>query len=280
MKTTLEVDRLVYELARDYLPSLKIPGVTRELIEKYLNPLSLHAKPASKEELYYRLLESAQEAGMKAGVIGGSIDGVKNLACVLNNFNPDAVLAKYGDNWKGILDQIEKVLKPRGQIRKREQSIWPRYCHTIISSARFLEQFESASDFYNWADFFDKDERARASLPMLMDREIDGLGFALSCNFLKELGYVNFPKPDVHLRDIFTALELCQKGDDDYKLFKAIIRVAGNANVTPYNVDKTFWLIGSGYFYDDPAIGSNGRIGRRHKQDFIDFARSKILLGQ
>ena len=64
--------------------------------------------------------------------------------------------------------------------------------------------------------------------------------------FHKELGYVNFPKPDVHLRDIFTALELCQDGDDDDQLFKAIIRVAGNANVTPYNVDKTFWLIGSG----------------------------------
>ena len=245
MKTTPEIDQQIYELARGYLPGLKIPGVTPELIEKYLNPLSLHAKPASKEELYYRLLESAQEAGMKAGVIGGSIDGVKNLACVLDNFDPDAVLAKHGDNWNDILDQIEKVLKPRGQIRKREQSIWPRYCRTIISSARFLEQFESAGDFYNWADFFDKDERARASLPMLMDREIDGLGFALSCNFLKELGYV-----------------------------------AGNANVTPYNVDKTFWLIGSGYFYDDPAIGSDGRIGRRHKQDFIEYARSKILLGQ
>ncbi len=39
---------------------------------------------------------------------------------------------------------------------------------------------------------------------MLLGREINGFGFALSCDFLKELGYEDFPKPDVHLRDIFT----------------------------------------------------------------------------
>jgi hypothetical protein len=138
------------------------------------------------------------------------------------------------------------------------------------------ELIESADDFFKWVDFFNQDDRARASLPMLLSHEIDGFGFALSCDFLKELGYVNFPKPDVHLRDIFTALELCQAGVDDYQLFKAIIRVAGNANVTPYATDKVFWLIGSGNFYEDPVIGSNGLTGS-HKQDFIEFARSKQI---
>lgn len=274
MKTTLEIDRQIYELARGYLPSLNIPGVTQALIEKYLNPH--HPRPTSKDGLYLRILESAQNAHMKAGVIGKSIDGVDKLAPVLIGFNPQAVLARYGDNWQDVLDQIEKELKPRGQIRKMPQCIWPRYCRTILSAARFVEQFESASDFYNWADFFDRDERARASLPMLMDREIDGLGFALSCDFLIGLGYVNFPKPDVHLRHIFAALELCKQEDDDYQLFKAIIRLARHAGVTPYNADKVFWLIGSGNFYDDPLIGKRGIIGR-HEKDFVQFARSKIF---
>ena len=107
---------------------------------------------------------------------------------------------------------------------------------------------------------------------MLLSQEIEGFGFALSCDFLKELGYINFPKPDVHLRDIFTALGLCEDKPDDYKLFKAVIRLAENAGVTPYNADKVFWLIGSGYFYDDPHIGKNGRVGRL-KEVFIDYAR-------
>ena len=278
MKTTAEVDRKAYELAKGYLPNLKIPGVTQALIEKYLNPLALSLKPTSKQGLYRHVLESAKNAHMKARVIGEAIDGVGNLALVLDDFNPKAVLAKYGANWEAVLDQIVEKLKPRGQIRRTPRGLWPRYCQTILSAAGFLEQFASADDFFRWIDFFDRDDRARASLPMLLSHEIKGFGFALSCDFLKELGYVNFPKPDVHLRDIFAALGLC-RDDDDYQLFKAIIRVARHANVTPYNADKAFWLIGSGDFYDDDVIGSKGRIGS-HKQDFIAFARSRIHKGK
>jgi hypothetical protein len=61
---------------------------------------------------------------------------------------------------------------------------------------------------------------------------------------------------------MFAALELCENEVDDYRLFKAIIRVAKNAGVTPYALDKLFWLIGSGNFYDDPEIGP---IGSRQK---------------
>lgn len=138
-----------------------------------------------------------------------------------------------------------------------------------------MEQFKSVNDFFKWVDFFDNDNRARAALPMLLSNEIRGFGFALSCDFLKGLGYINFPKPDVHLRDIFKALELCNDKDDDYQLFKAIIRLSSNAKVSPYNADKVFWLIGSGYFYNDLEIGNNGRIGSK-KQKFIKHARSKL----
>ncbi len=275
MKLTSNIDRQAYELAKGYLPGLNIDGVTELLVEKYLNPLSLNPKPTSKAGLFQRILESAQNANMKAGVIGKSIGGVGRLGLVLANFDSKAVLAKYGDSWEAVLDDIVKKLNPRGQIRRTPRSIWPHYCQTILSAAQFVEQFASADDFFKWVDFFDQDERARASLPMLLSHEIVGFGFALSCDFLKELGYVNFPKPDVHLRDIFTALELCEDKNDDYHLFKAIIRVSANANVTPYNADKVFWLVGSGYFYEDLHIGSNGRIGN-HKQAFIEFARRKI----
>jgi hypothetical protein len=38
-------------------------------------------------------------------------------------------------------------------------------------------------------------------------------------------------------------------------------RVAHNVEVNPYKVDKLFWLVGSGHFYDDPL----GRPCRRHR---------------
>ena len=51
--------------------------------------------------------------------------------------------------------------------------------------------------------------------------------------------------------------------------------MARNACVSPYNADKLFWLVGSGYFYDDPQIGNKGRIGR-HKKEFIEMARERL----
>jgi hypothetical protein len=273
--TQAERDAKAYRIAKEFLFGLNVAGVTSDLVEKYLNPSETLSRAQSIPGIYSRILESAQNAGMKSGVIGKSIGGVDNLGPVLCGFDPTAVLAKFGAEWEKVLDEIEATLKPRGKVRREPRSIWPHYCRTILSAARFMQQFSTPDDFYRWVEFFDHDERARVALPMLLDREIDGLGFALACDFLKELGFVNFAKPDVHLRDIFCGLGLCPSNADDYDVFKAVVRVAMHAKVTPYNADKLFWLIGSGYFYNDPQIGDDGRIGN-NKKDFIEFAIARL----
>jgi len=261
-------DRRAYALAMDYLVNLAIPSVTTALIEKYLSPFPQNPRPTTKQVIYQRLLESAQTGNMKAGVIGRSIGGVTNLGAVLSGFDSGKVRDEFGEDWQGVLEAVVTKLKPNGKIRRTPRSIWPKYCQTILSAAAFLDQFPSAEAFCQWADHFDHDPLTRPALPLVLAQEIDGFGFAVACDFLKEIGYVNFPKPDVHLRDIFAALGFCPPKPDDYTLFKAIVRLAGNADVTPYAADKVFWLIGSGYFYDDLQVGKNGRIGSR-KGDFI-----------
>lgn len=64
--------------------------------------------------------------------------------------------------------------------------------------------------------------------------------------FLKELGYFNLPKPDVQLKAIFRGLSLAASRAGDYDVFKAAARIAAHQGVTAYNVDKLFWLVGSG----------------------------------
>ena len=269
-----EIDRAAYTLAKDFLlQSGAGKGVTPELIEKYQH-LSA-PRPDTLAALYEHILESAQSGNMKAGVIGGSIGGVANLGPVLCDFEPAEVLEKYGSRWEGVLDDIVAQLKPRGSVPRTPRSIWPRYCRSILSGAGFLSRFSSAEDFYEWVDFFDEDERSRPALPLLLAQEIEGIGFALACNFLKELGYENFSKPDVHVKDIFWALGLSPWGTTDYEVFRAVARVARNAGVTPYNVDKLFWLIGSGNFYEDPHIGNRGRIGSK-KKEFIEVAKAQL----
>ena len=83
----------------------------------------------------------------------------------------------------------------------------------------------------------------------------------------------------MHIKEIFQELGLCPWGTSDYEVFKAVARVARSVGVTPYNVDKLFWLIGSGNFYENPEIGINGKIGRRKKQ-FIEKAQTMLEQAQ
>ena len=241
-----KLDKVAYKLAKDFLIRSD-KDVTPESIEKVLH-ISTSDRPETLEELYHQILASGQSANMKPGVIGGAIGGVHRLGPVLCGFDPAQVLEKYSLGWEEVFEDIVAQLNPRGNINRTSKGLWPMYCRTILSGANFLSQFTSAKDFYDWVDFFDKDERARPALPMLVAEEIDGFGFALACDFLKELGYENFSKPDVHIKEIFPALGLCPYGASSYEVFKAVDRVARNANVTPYNVDKVFWLIGSKSF--------------------------------
>jgi hypothetical protein len=237
-------DRMAFQLAEEYL--LGFDQVTQEVLDSYKQPYG--ERPASLAGIYRRLLDSAQNRSMGPKVIGGAIGGVGNLSSILCQFEPQAVVLKYGSNWEAVFSDIKSQLSPRGKLQTGRGAYWPLFCRSITSGARFLSQFSTADDFYTWADFFDQDERARLALPMLLDHEIAGFGFALACDFVKELGYTNFGKPDVHIKRIFLALGLCTSGSD-YEVFKAIVRVANRVGVTPYAADKIFWLVGSGELY-------------------------------
>ena len=262
-----------YDKAREFLIG-QIPSKNaNSVLEHYLSLPDKSQSPVTLEELYLRLLASAQNANMKAGVIGGSIGGVEKLATVLFDFNPKKVSDAYGVNSDLVLSDIEAKLQPSGKIRKTSKSIWPKYCETILSAARFFIQFSSGKEFYDWANHFYKDKRAIAALPMILAEEIYGIGYPLACDFLKELGFVNYGKPDVHLIDIFVGLGLCHRGASPYEIQKIIVQMAEAKGVSAYNVDKLFWLIGSGKFYDHPAIGNQGSIGR-NKERFITQAHA------
>lgn len=269
----IERDKTAFQLAYDYLLNLNIPGLDSALLDKYMHLPDQLDRPNTIAGLYQRLLFSAQNSNMKAGVIGGALGGVERLAIVLDEFNPTYVINTYPD-WESLLDTIENELQPRGKIRRSPQSIWPRYCQTIRSAAAFMQQFETAAEFYTWAEFFNQDKRVQSALPLLLEVEIYGVGFPLACDFLKELGF-DYAKPDVHLKDIFMALDLCPPNPTNYQIFQTVLRIARHVDTTAYAVDKLFWLIGSGWFYDDPHIGKEGRIGRQ-KQAFIDLAHPEL----
>lgn len=258
--------KIIYQKAYNFL--LQHDGITNTILEQHLT--SEIVKPNDLKIIYKRFCESAQNRQMSNKVIGNSIGGVQNLAKVLYNFDPIKVSNKYSknDNMK-LLEHIEKILKPTGQIRITSRSLWPQFCQSVIDSSYFLKEFDTAQNFYEWADFFANDPKAKPALPLIISTEISGIGFPLACDILKELGYLEFGKPDVHLKDIFKALNLINPLEkstikQDYETLRVIDQIALANNVTSYAVDKVFWLIGSGNFY---LSGNN--IGRQ-KQLFIE----------
>lgn len=255
-------DKELYKQAKDFLLSQE--GINKSDLEQHMEP-ELH-KPNDFNKIYQRLCESAQNRQMSTNVIGNSIGGVEKLGKVLFDFDPHKVANKYlRTDKERLFADIELNLKPTGQMRNSSRSLWPQFCQSVIDSAHFLKTFKSPDKFYEWADFFAQDNRAKPALPWLISNEITGIGFALACDFLKELGYNQYGKPDVQLKDIFGAIGLLngpiQK--QDLETLKVIDRIASANNVTPYMVDKVFWLIGSGDFY------RTGKTIQQGKNDFI-----------
>lgn len=268
-------DRKAYELARAYLLEQRSQGVTEELLQHYLSPPSCDA-PRTMADVYRRLLESAQNKGMMPTVIGGAIGGLDALGSVLADFSPLGVTQRFNSP-DDLLETIIKDVRPTGKLRRAPGSLWPLFARATLSGARFLAQFTDGQDFLAWVQTFDDDDRKRAALPLLLSREIDGFGFALACDFLKELGFFDFAKPDVHVIAIVKGLRLSTDAASDYAVFKAVVRIAAHCATTPYDVDKVFWLVGSGRFYDHPEIGRKGRI-TTDRSGFIETA-SKALGG-
>lgn len=255
-----------FQTALDFL--CELPNVSLDLIQAHWEPE--YSKPQNLEKIYQRLCDSAQNQQMAPKVVGKSIGGVENLSGILFDFDPKKVADKYQPNDNLLLfKEIIEQLKPKGKLRATPRSVWPKFCRSIIDGAHFLSQFRNGQDFYSWANSIYEDEKTKNILPLMMSLEIKGMGIALISDFLKEIGFVNYGKPDVHIKEILVASNYLHERDlkslrGAYKALKVMDDIAEENEVTAYAVDKTLWLIGSGNFYRN-----NQNTGNR-KQEFID----------
>ncbi len=236
-----EANQLIWKEARNYL--LTKPRVTNEIIEYHLN-LYQRVVPNSINDVYKRLISTLTN---KQGVPNW-IGPLTDLEPFFENYSPKAVLSKYTD-WEALIDTIqESEFEPPAPIDKTyNRNAWVHFTKGAISGASFLSRFNHLSDFNEFVLKYTQNCR-HLELIDYISKQIHWYGFALSCDFLKELGYSNFVKPDTHINEIFSGLGL-SKTKDDPEVFKAAIKYAQSINEIPYRVDKLFWLIGSGDFY-------------------------------
>ena len=255
----------IFEMAKTYL--LSFERVDNTILERHLNYWK-NRKPKSMNEMLKAMLVHAKNRRMMNNAIGN----IENLRSLLFDFEPSIIVEKYGSDWKKLFHTIHKNCAPPGRMEiNNPKNCWVIFCKTILSASKFLSKFSSVKEFDEFVAYFYPNEYTRLALPLLLKEEIYGYGFALACDFLKENGYPEFVKPDVHIKDIFYGIGI-SNSKHDYEVFKDVIRFSKVINEIPYVVDKLFWLVGSGYFY---LTYPNERI-KTDKRKFIEQVKTSL----
>lgn len=231
-----------FNKAKEYL--LSFEGITEEMISTQLNEWK-GKKPKDIKELFKAFLGHAKNRqGMP-----NSIGDINRLEDVLCNFNHVEIIKKH-ENWEAVFDAISKSkYNPPGRmVKSNNRSHWVIYCKAIISISNFLLAYKDIEEFNEFVQGFLTNEHSKLALPLLLSAEIFGFGFALSCDFLKENVSPQFIKPDTHINDIAQGLGIT-KETKNFDIFKDVLAYCREIDVLPYEVDKLFWLVGSGNFY-------------------------------
>jgi len=210
-------------------------------VEKYFMPLKSYS---SMNLVFERLCETLQNKSQWPNSIKFKLRR-DTISKILFEFDP------YKVHWFYNEETLFNVFKQSFEIKNPNspKNIWRQYSRYILSGSRFLIKFKTINEFRNFINSFYYNKLTKISLPVLIERKVKGLGFALSCDFLKEIGYQEYPKPDVHIKKIYSDLGFCD--DEDYSSYKTITEMADVIGESAYKVNKVLWLISSGNFHLD-----------------------------
>ncbi|MFA4890550.1 MAG: hypothetical protein WC587_02900 [Candidatus Paceibacterota bacterium] len=252
--------KFVFEAAKKFLKDIM---TSHNMCDSILKTHMQHEQKFDNLfDAHRRLIISLQNRGMMPNVIQFE-KKEKEIKPILFGYNSNKILSSY-KNADELLEKFNKLkLFPPTSIKS-----WRQFSEGIISGSNFMASFKDKDDFNDFIKTFARNKYTKAALPMLLSKEIKGFGFALACDFLKELGYRDYPKPDVMLIDIFYGLGL-SKSKEQYDVYKSIVEMSEAVGEDAYTVDKIFWLIGSGKLVGNKSIG-------RNRDKFIKTIKTKL----
>lgn len=252
----------IYQLAYSYLVDMLPEELPEAALQKYF--IGDRRDFASVQDIYEQLIHSAQNYQRMPNVIKYD-QRREQIKDILTGFDVHAIKDMEVDE---LYYKFRKAFNVTSNDTKHNS--WRKWSRSAIDAAKFMSNFKDADDFRGFVAQFDYNRPTRMALPLLISTKISGIGFALACDTLKELGYLSYPKPDVHLIEVFSQLGLSE--EDPISVFEAIVEMAEvckevDPESSPYKLDKIIWLICSGRFYlDDISVG-------RHKDDFIKYVK-------
>ena len=161
------------------------------------------------------------------------------------DYNPKQVVVKY-KSAKELYSAIKHLLTGN----QNNSSMALQWCQGAIDGANELAKYDTPAKLKQ-----EFNKHLDLELPLYWSKKITGMGFALSCDFFKEIGY-EFPKPDIHIRNVFKEIFNVELKDinTDEELCAAFISAAEKLNqseikTTVYKFDRMIWLACTGKFF-------------------------------
>lgn len=253
--TPIQVYEMLLKLIKDKATSARI---TENELNDYYEPEGI----LLKQNYLERLASSLQNSGMMHNSIrfNESEERYKHIKNVLCDFDCDKVNLKY-KNWQelyaalttnGLLDNGKK----KDTTDKRTN--WGKYAKGLYYGTEFLAKENGKEKIVVLCEEPTTTEELNKKIKELknIEKHIHGLGFALTCDWLKECGCTWLAKPDIHIKIVCSAIDGKSETElmSDIDIIKFMFKLSKEieqkySDVTAYKLDKIIWLICTGNFY-------------------------------
>jgi len=250
--------KTLYQEAHKFL----IGKAGKGFVEKHLE--SIPCTLADKIQDIFQCLLNALVSTKRMKEIIGSVEA---LASPFFGFDPIRTHSHYKDQWDKLYENLKQLEKP-GSIEDNSQEEYrDAFCMGALSGASFLSQLGSVETFRSFINGFRYNNMTRAVLPLLLQKEIYGMGFPMACTFLNNIGYPDYISPNPKVKALLKDTGVTESMDN-YEALKALIIMArANQKEVP-QVHNMFGLIGHGNLSED----SNNDPG--HRKEFVEHITS------
>lgn len=303
MKQALVFWKTCNAFLTDIIQEAKI-DIDNRTIQRYLQPLS-KLEEVTLQSLFLRLISSAANANMLSNVIEFADRKNRELEIAREGSRKDRILeaiSGHGELATQLFtDEVFKTylrtlvdfdietafanLKEKGLVKGDGKVLWHRWLNSVKDAAAFVLRYESGQTFVQHFSTISPDFLFAG--PLIIQRYITGIGFALACDALKELGFTQYVKPDTHINDVFIDLKLAKPSKNNLNkqlnVFDAAITLVQTINsglppekhITAYELDKIIWLCCSGNFYQEGITVHDGK--RDLKEKLINRLQENLV---
>ncbi|MBQ8481086.1 MAG: hypothetical protein IJ532_00965 [Alphaproteobacteria bacterium] len=252
----------------------------QEKIEKLLKPVekyNIKSDSTKLTDVYVRLLLSCQNRYMMPNVIKfDNPDTEVRFKKILSNYDYKKISERNSE------EIFRKLVDEFGVEESNKNGFWHSFARSVVDGAKFMKRFADVKEFRNMLETIIGHFPNGMALPHLISGEIYGMGEALACDFLKEIGCVEYAKPDDHIHffieqiiNNFKNKEISYKKLTDKEVLEEAQKMARDNGVTAFAMDKILWLVASGKYYDPDGEEPMIKI-KNHNNELRDEFVEKI----